>query len=98
MVQFRQATIQRDVVLFLKSESNIYNTYQYGMIDSVHKGKDDVIRQVTVKYKNHQEQTFRFTKRAIRSLVLIRSFDEVDILTELGTMASLADVHIHLSN
>ena len=35
------------------------------MIDSVHKGKDDVIRQVTVKYKNHQEQTFRFTKRAI---------------------------------
>ena len=87
-----------DIVLFLKHESNISNTYQYGMIDSIHKGKDDVIRQATVKYKNHQEQAFRFTKRAIRSLVLIRSFDEVDIMKELGTMAALADSHFHWVN
>ncbi|XP_066928171.1 uncharacterized protein [Clytia hemisphaerica] len=87
-----------DIVLFLKHESNINNTYQYGMIDSVHKGKDDVIRQATVKYKNHQEQAFRLTKRAIRSLVLIRSFDEIDIMKELGTMAALADSRFHWSN
>ena len=67
------------------------------MIESVHRGMDNVIRQVTVKYKNHQEQSFRFTKRAIRSLVLIRSFDEVDIMTELGTMASIADSKIQLT-
>lgn len=86
-----------DVVLFLKHESNICNNYQYGMIESVDRGKDGVIRQATVKYKNYQEQVFRFTKRSIRSLVLIRPVDEIDIMTELGTMASFADSLLHIN-
>ena len=86
-----------DIVLFLKQESNINNSYQYGMIESVEPSIDGIVRKVTVRYKNHQEQAIRFTKRSVRSLVLIRSISEVGIMTELGTMSCIANNNLHES-
>ena len=66
-------------------------TYQYGMIESVHRSKDDTIRTVSVRYRNHTENVNRITKRAVRELVLIHHVDELDIIAELGAIATAVD-------
>ena len=77
-----------DIVFFLKQESSISNTdYHYGIIEEVEHSKDGIVRKATVAYKNHGEKTFRSTRRSVRSLLLIRSIDESDIMTELGMMS-----------
>ena len=75
-----------DVVLFLKQDSIMSKTYQYGIIEEITPSKDDIIRKVTVKYKNNNENIFRHTKRAVRTLVLIKSIMEDDLSTESGKM------------
>ena len=67
-----------DIVLFLKNEKELSDTYQYGMVEKIHSGTDGKIRSVTLKYRNHNENTDRFTTRAIRQLVLIHEVNEVD--------------------
>ena len=62
------------------------------MIESVQKSKDDKVRTVNVKYRNHNENMNRVTKRAVRGLILIHHVDELDITTELGVVATAANV------
>ncbi len=81
-----------DIVLFLKKEGDLCNTYQYGRVSEVQCGRDEKIRSVTVKYRNHTENTDRETKRAVRELVVIHGVDELSIIAELGEVASMADV------
>ena len=57
-----------DVVLFLKSEREYDEQYQYGIVKSIFKGKDDVIRKVDVEYQNHNESVKRVTQRGVRDL------------------------------
>ena len=66
-------------------------TYQYGMLESVHPSRDNKIRTVSVRYRNHNESVNRITKRAVRELVLIHHVDELDIISELGAIASAVD-------
>ena len=41
-----------------------------------------------LRYRNAEEATgFRTTKRAVRGLVVIRRFDEIDVMEELGNAA-----------
>ena len=79
-----------DVILFLKNEGNLNNTYQYGMIKDVEFSKDDKIRRVTIKYRNTNENTNRETRRAVRNIVMIHPVDETCIAQELGEMAMKA--------
>ena len=44
-----------DVVLLLKQDEVLSNSYQYGMINEIGPSKDGVIRKVIVPYRNHQE-------------------------------------------
>ena len=71
-----------DVVLFLKNEG-FTNNYQYGMIHGVQRSEDGLIRKVIVKYRNANEETDRFTWRAVRSLVLIHPIDEINLAEKL---------------
>ena len=61
------------------------------MIESVNRSKDDKVRTVSVRYRNHNENVNRITKRAVRDLVLIHHVDELDIISELGAIASAVD-------
>eukprot|EP00794_Sanderia_malayensis_P006911 gene6911-biopygen5645 len=72
-----------DVVLFLKQESVLCNTYQYGMVDEVERGRDSRIRCVNVRYHNASENCKRLTTRSSRSLVVIHGVDEIDWSKEL---------------
>ena len=55
-----------DVVMFLKSEREFDEQYQYGIVSSLHRGKDNHIRRVDVEYKNHNETFKRNTQRGVR--------------------------------
>ena len=80
-----------DVVIFMKKEGELNVTYQYGMVEAVQPSKDHKIRTVIVRYWNHGENVNRTTKRAVRELVLIHHIDELDIISELGAIASAVD-------
>ena len=72
-----------DVVLFLKSEREYDEQYQYGIVKSIFKGKDDVIRKVDVEYQNHNESVKRITRRGVRDLVTVHAIDDLDIYEKL---------------
>ena len=81
-----------DIVLFLKKEGKLNTTYQYGMVKTATPGKDGIIRKVNVKYRNHTESVDRETCRAVRQLTVIHSVDELNIIQELGKIATSVDM------
>ena len=69
---------------FLKHDSLLSKTYQYGMITNIEYGKDGIVRSVNVKYWNANENVNQSTKRFARDIVLIHHIDEINIMEELG--------------
>jgi hypothetical protein len=57
------------------------------MIETVERGRDQRIRKVEVKYRNHNEEVDRRTYRSTRSLVMIHPVDEMNIMQEIGSIA-----------
>ena len=82
-----------DIVLFTKQESSLKAKYQYGIVDSMERDKDGIVRKVRVKYCNVTESTHRYTNRSTRDLVVIHSVDETDITQQLGEIAILSNVN-----
>ena len=78
-----------DIVLFLKNDSPINSTYQYGIIRDLFPGRDSKVRKVKVAYKNHNESVFRETNRAVRELIVIHQVDEVDLVDGLNEMYNM---------
>ena len=78
-----------DIILFLKREKALCNTYQYGMVQDIIRSNDDKIRKVLVKYRNYNENTDRVTYRAVRQLVLIHPVDELSLSEELAIAYSM---------
>ena len=86
-----------DVILFLKQENQLSSTYQYGMISDLSRSSDDKIRKATVRYRNSTEGVDRFTNRAVRQLIVIHPVDELNIMEELGQIATFADMQYKLT-
>ena len=76
-----------DVLLFLKQDGALSNSYQYGIVNEIIPSKDGVIRKVIVQYRNDQENVDRYTARSVRDLVLIHPTDELILMEELGKVA-----------
>jgi hypothetical protein len=87
-----------DLVLFLKEEGSLVGNYQYGIIQDIEVGRDGGIRNVKVKYHNHNEGFSRTTDRAVRELVMIHGVDELSIMEELGAIATYADIKCKLAH
>ena len=81
-----------DLVLFLKKEGLLNETYQYGIVKPVEYGRDQKVRTVLVRYRNHNEDFDRETRRAVRQLIVIHRMDKLDIIHELGKIATIADM------
>ena len=81
-----------DVVLFLKQENQLSSTYQYGMISDLLKSSDEKILKATVRYRNSTEAVDRFTNRTMPQLIVIHPVDELNIMEELGKIATFADM------
>ena len=86
-----------DVILFSKKENQLSSTYQYGMISDLPRSSDDKIRKVTVRYRNSTEAADRFTNRAVRQLIVIHPVDELNMMEELGQIATFADMQHKLN-
>ena len=54
--------------------------------------------EVVVKYRNDQKIVDRFTTRAVRELVLTNPVDELNLMEELGKMATAAYMKQNLNN
>ena len=85
-----------DIVVFLKQDSQLSSTYQYGMVNSVEFGKDGLIRKAHIKYRNNNENVNRETYRSVRQLVMIHHIDEINIFKELGDAACAADIRMRM--
>ena len=72
-----------DIVLFLKSEQEFNQQYQYGKVTVTYESKDGIVRVVEVQYQNASENVKRSTKRSVRDLVVIHQYDEIGISKEL---------------
>ena len=81
-----------DVVLFLKKEGLLNETYQFGIIESVEISRDQIVRAANVRYRNHDESFDRTTRRTVRQLIVIHRVDELNIVYELGQIATIADI------
>ena len=76
-----------DVVLFLKSEKEFEQLYQYGMVSDLKVSRDHKIRQVEIEYQNFNEGTKRRTTRGVREIVVIHQVDELGLVWELKCLA-----------
>ena len=77
-----------DIVLFLKSEREYDEQYQYGIVSSINRGKDGHVRKVDVEYKNSSETTKRTTQRGVRDLFVVHPIDELDIYERLDRIVN----------
>ena len=81
-----------DVVLFRKSEGAVCaGTYQYRIVQRTLPTKDNIVRNVIVKYRNYNESQDRSTKRSVKSLILIHKVDELNILKEMADASQYVD-------
>jgi hypothetical protein len=78
-----------DVVIFKKVESSFTGHYQYGIVDKLNLGSDDLVRSVVLRYRNSSESVDRTTTRSVRTIVVIHRVDELNIMQELGNAALL---------
>ena len=66
-----------DVVYFRKTEGPIKGPWTMGMVDSVLKGRDLLIREVRVRYHDADHATPQYTVRAVRTLVRLFNIEEI---------------------
>ena len=83
-----------DVIIFPKEEKVISGRYQYGMIDSVEHGPDNLVRAVQVRYRNSNETTDRITRRSVRNIVVIHMVDELDLHKVMYDASLAVDCHL----
>ena len=60
--------------------------------------EDGKIRSAEISYRNSNENTDRITTRATRQLVRIHAVDDIDILQELGEVATIGDMQFKLQH
>ena len=81
-----------DVVIFRKEDGKVVSgNYQYGMIKTVEPSRDGKARSVIIRYRNHNENVDRNTRRAVREIVMIHPVDELSIVSDLGEIACAVD-------
>ena len=81
-----------DVVLFIKNESSVVNTYQYGMVHEIELRRNGLIWKVVIKYRNSIKNMDHFTTRAVHELGLIHPVDKIHVMEELGNVATTSSI------
>ena len=78
-----------DLVWFQKDESELSSKWSLGIIASVEKGKDGLVRRASVKYQNSSENAPRETDRAARSLIKLFNIDDQSWMDEMAEVEKL---------
>ena len=80
-----------DLVYYEKDSGKATSPWVMGMVQQVERGRDGLIREATIVYRNHGETFNRVTNRAVRSLVKIFSIDEGCIQEDLAEVQRRID-------
>ena len=86
MVQGKSGVESGDLVFFRKSESSLDGKWVVGMIDEVERGRDSVIRMVTVKYFNGTNPVPEYTLRTVRKLVKLWDVQDIHLADDIAEM------------
>ena len=78
-----------DVVYFQKVEDDLASNWIMGMIEDVVKSKDDVVRKVSIKYQNANENTSRCTERAARKIIKLFHIDDTTWMDDMKEVEKL---------
>ena len=90
--------VKGDVVLFIKHDGIIKSSYQYGIIEEVIPSRDEKIRKIKIKFKNHNEKLFRYSIRSVRDVVIIHKIDELSLSEELYEALKLCSSKLKMKN
>ena len=85
-----------DIVVFLRDghEAKIGATpWRIGRVVAVERSNDGVLRTVVIEYRNHNERSFRQTRRSIRSVAILWKEGDLDLPGELSAAAKAGAVH-----
>ena len=77
-----------DVVIFLKSDKEFEQIYQYGIIVGRKISRDGKIRELEIEYQNHIENVKRRVPRGTREVVVIHPVGELGLLRDLNALAT----------
>ena len=78
-----------DLVYFKKSDTELGDgTWIFGKISGIDRSRDNLIRKVTVKYRNAGENHDRETERTVRKLVKLWSEDDWNLQDDLAELAA----------
>ena len=96
--------LEGDLVYFIKKEGKVDGKWMIGMVESIEKGRDGVIRQVEIKYCNAKEQKLsltgdssrdhtlpRYTERTVRKLVKIFSIEDASLEEDMAELRKKMD-------
>ena len=75
-----------DLVYFLKKESKLDGKWIVGVIDSLERSRDSLIRMVWVRYQNAKEVQPQLTSRTVRQLVKLWSIEDHHISEDLAEL------------
>ena len=76
-----------DLVYFPRSESALDNKWAMGVVDSVDRSRDGLIRMVDIKYRNASETQFRLTNRTIRKVVKLWGVEDMHLDEDLAELS-----------
>ena len=85
-----------DICVFLKEgkEAELGQTpWRTGRVEEVHAHEDGVIRSLTLKYQNHNEEVYRYTRRSVRTAAVVHREGVLDLLGELSLANVQANKH-----
>ena len=72
-----------DIIYFQKDESDLSSKWSIGKVVKVDKGRDGLVRRVSIQYQNATEDFSRTTDRAARSIVKLMNIDDTNWLDDL---------------
>ena len=90
-----------DIVVFVKEKSELGGlTWRLGRVRETERGRDGVIRRVTIEYKLDNETVFRTTRRSVRDVAILYQEDDLDLpgkLSEAQRLANIKFIRLNLS-
>ena len=86
-----------DIVAFIRDQSQLGGlSTRLGVVHEIETGRDQIIRRVTIKYKNSGESDFRYTRRSVRDVAVIHREEDLDFCAKLSAAQKQASINLTL--
>ena len=89
-------TLKSEMLSYFQSKRVSYHQH-INMKWDLSRSSDDKIHKATVCYQNSTKAVDRFTNHAVRELIMIHPVDELNMMEELGQIATFADIQYKLT-